>query len=580
MRIATPLFISVAALGLLAWALWPDPDPAGTNSASAQIGTDERAVRVPGADAADHDRARLRADPRIDELIYGGARTGWYDRDVSDTLPILIEKLERGMVEPLQRAKEELAAGGDAALVEVERVLRRNFSDRMATGPFQNALDVACMSEGLLAHDLLVLCLDHARAAVRTAAADALGRRHGRPEDYDRFLLQLEGERPEVRLPLMRALLRADPARASRQYLEWACSRKRGELSDVMVPVLMAITDPEACARARSCWREALIAVRAALAVPAARGGDMEAEAYLDSDLRSPEMARRGQALLAQIALERWDRVGELLMNEGDPSLRKVALNGLAGAVSEPRARSWIEQVGREPAVASASGDLSEAALGLLLRLGDRSAEDRVLADLDGEGPPRERALRLLMPLLPERPDLTERTWQALLRRAELERALPPDQKLALFQSIGLVPRAQAARYLREFALELPESTPLKGKRAHEWLMIQASNTGVEGRAWLAEQLASERDPLRRIDLLWAVSAQRCADAGPCIGRDALLAVLDDPATAPLEMLFVAGRLVQLGPAQQIAPRLKRAVLRISDPEARLAFETLLWTWY
>jgi hypothetical protein len=320
--------------------------------------------------------------------------------------------------------------------------------------------------------------------------------------------------------------------------------------------------------------------LRAALAVPAARGGDQEAEAFLKAELRSPEAARRGQALLAQIALERWEQVGEFLMNEGDPGLRKVALNGLAGATSDPRALAWIDQVGREPAVVSAIGDLSEAALGLLLRLGDRSVEDRVLVDLDAEGPPRERALRLLMPLLPVRADLTERTWQALMRRAELERALPPDQKLALYQSIGLVPRAQAARYLREVALELPESAQLKGKRAHEWLMIQASNTGVEGRAWLAEQLSSERDPLRRIDLLWAVSAQRCADAGPCIGRDALLAVLEDPATAPLEMLFVASRLVQLGPSQQIAPPLKRAVLRVSDPEARLAFETLLWTWY
>ena len=580
MRIASSLLICAAAAGLLAWAFWPERDPAAATAGPAQVGADGRAVRVTAYEATDPDRARLRADPRIDELIYSGARTGWYDRDVSDTLPILIEKLERGMIEPLQRAKEELAAGGDPALLEVERVLRRNFSDRMATGAFQNALDVVCMSDGLLAHDLLVLCLDHARAAVRTAAADALGRRHGRPEDYDRLLLQLEGERPEVRLPLMRALVRADPARASRQYLEWACERQRGELWEDMAPVLMAIKDPESCARARECWREALLGMRAALAVPAARGGDQEAEAYLNAELRAPEAPRRGPALLAQIALERWDQVGEFLMNEADPSLRKVALNGLAGAAGDPRALAWIDQVGREPAVVSATGDLSEVALGLLLRLGDRAAEDRVLLDLDAEGPPRERALRLLMPLLPERADLTERTWQALLRRAELERALPPDQKLVLYQSIGLVPRAQAARYLRELALELPESAQLKSKRAHEWLMIQASNTGVEGRTWLAEQLAGERDPLRRIDLLWAVSAQRCADVGPCIGRDALLAVLEDSATAPLERLYVASRLVQLGPSQQIAPRLKRAALSVSDPEARMAFETLLWTWY
>ncbi|TAJ16552.1 MAG: hypothetical protein EPO68_10930 [Planctomycetota bacterium] len=591
---AVPLLLACLAVGgVLTWTLWPADAAPGPARGAAAGGAAATAPTPAPYDAAGGDnappaqsaesaqRAALRADPRVSALIYTGAKTGWYDRDTSDTLPILIEKLEQGMVAPLQRAKEELARGGDAAMVEVERLLRKSFGDRMSAGVLQNALDVACMAENLHAHDLVLLCLDHPRAAVRAIAADALARHHARPEDYDRLLLQYDGETPEVKQHLLRALATADLARAQAQYLQWICERQRGESWQEMVPVLLAATEPALCERAKTCWREALAALQLPLAVLAARAGDAEAEAFVLAQSHSELADQRGRALAALLALGRYDRAGEMLLGDPDTGVRRLALGGLATRAQDPAFRPLLVQVSREPASASGGVDLAEAALVILLHLGEPSAADVVLADLDSDGPAFERALRLLLPLLEERADLAERTWESLQRRAQAEQELPLDERITLFQSIGLVPRAEAARYLREVGLAAAPDAEIKGKRVHEWMMIQASNSGAAGRAWLAGELAHERDPLRRLDLIWAVSAQRCDSAdAPCLGRDTLLALVEAPDTAPLEMLFAASRLVVLGPSQTIAPRLKRAVLRVKDPEARMALETLLWTWY
>jgi hypothetical protein len=579
---AVPLLLACLAVGgVLTWTLWPAESAPETARGAAGLAGAAAATAPPAQLAQPPERAALREDPRVSALIYSGAKTGWYDRDTSDTLPILIEKLEQGMVAPLQRAKEELARGGDAALVEVERVLRKSFGDRMAAGVLQNALDVACMADGLLAHDLVLLCLDHPRAAVRASAADALARRHARPEDFERLLLQYAGETPEVKQHLLRALATADLPRAQAQYLQWICDRQRGESWEDMVPVLLTTTEPALCERAKTCWREALAALQIPLAVLAARAGDVEAEAFVLGASHAEQVDQRGRALTGLLALGRHDRAGEMLLADPDPAVRRIALGGIAPYAQDPAFRPLLVQVSREPAGAGGSVDLAEGALVILLRLGEPSAADVVLSDLEAPGPPRERALRLLLPLLEERADLAERTWDALRRQAQAEQELPLDERITLFQSIGLVPRADAARYLREVGLAAPPDALVKGKRVHEWMMIQASNSGVAGRTWLAGELSHERDPLRRLDLIWAVSSQRCESAdGPCLGRDTLLALVESPDTDPLEVLYAASRLVVLGPAQTIAPRLKRAVLRVKDPEARMALETLLWMWY
>ena len=145
----------------------------------------------------------------------------------------------------------------------------------------------------------------------------------------------------------------------------------------------------------------------------------------------------------------------------------------------------------------------------------------------------------------------------------------------ATLQAIGMTPSDEAQRFLYGLALEL-DLEPVEGLRAHRWMCMQMANSGVLGRAVLLEGLASERDPVRRLDLIWAYATVH----GDEDVREALLVLTEDDSLHPLERLFSAGRLVRVGPSHEVAPRLKRTCLRIEHPEVRKALQCMLWKWY
>ncbi|HUR28475.1 MAG TPA: hypothetical protein VM509_09835, partial [Planctomycetota bacterium] len=58
------------------------------------------------------------------------------------------------------------------------------------------------------------------------------------------------------------------------------------------------------------------------------------------------------------------------------------------------------------------------------------------------------------------------------------------------------------------------------------------------------------------------------------------IAVLDDPRTTPVEIVYVADRLVRIGPAREVAWQLKRKSLAVQDAHAREALQGILWRWY
>jgi hypothetical protein len=79
----------------------------------------------------------------------------------------------------------------------------------------------------------------------------------------------------------------------------------------------------------------------------------------------------------------------------------------------------------------------------------------------------------------------------------------------------------------------------------------------------------------RRLDLLWAATV-----ANDALTAGTLREVLQGERGAPHERLFAAERLAQNGPASEVAPLIKRATLRESDPIFRPAMNCLLWRWY
>ncbi len=213
-------------------------------------------------------------------------------------------------------------------------------------------------------------------------------------------------------------------------------------------------------------------------------------------------------------------------------------------------------------------------ALRSLVHFGDVAATNRALSQLHGGTRALQDALVALMTRMPDEPELSARVLSELETRYELESHRPLSQRLASLKGIGQVPLAAAARKLREIALET-EGLELESLRAHEWILIQAANTGEGGRRYLLEQLASEEHPLRRIDLIWSVTAFR-----DDLAREALLELVAQEESSPYERLYLAARLANVGPSTVAAPLLKRLSYELEIEEVRIALQCLLWEWY
>lgn len=539
-------------------------------------GEETTATPGPGEGSAATD---VWSDPRLTPLLASCARDDFYDRNVADPLPILMGKLESGQLDPLRRAKEELAAMGEEAVPALRRMIDRTFADPHGFAVLQNALDVVQQSRAAGTRELLLRALDHPSSAVRQRAIQGLRAERARPEDFDRLLLHVEVEDPEQRHVVALALHAADPARAELLYLDWMERGRYPALWPFVVLELPGSDEPATQRRCAELQGQVDLTLRPFLAACAARGGDGEARTWLATQLADPDPTRlpvRGGCIRACGAAGLERMCLETLAGDPDANLRAQAV--------EVVAQLWPEDGAGEPDPLVRDvlrGALDDVALpvrvssfGALVRRGDPVAVDRALGKLLESPRQVNEAMIALLPRLETDPELAQRVHATLMERHALEAELPLERRLATLKSLGQIPSAEAARFLRETGLE-HAGVVVEGLRAHEWTCLQAANTGEPGRAWLAEQLAEEEDPLRRLDLLWATSAAR-SDAT----RVRLLGLLEDPALAPHEVLYVAERLARLGPAAEVAGRIKRAANRIEEPRVRRGLQCLLWTWY
>ncbi|MEM7309751.1 MAG: hypothetical protein AAF682_23955 [Planctomycetota bacterium] len=518
-----------------------------------------------------------RSDPRITPLLGGCAKNDFYDRNVADIVPILVEKLATGGRDPLKRAKEELASIGDDAIPELRRFIERHYTESHGVAYLQNAVDVLMRTESEEAREILLRCLEHPGDAIRLAAIQGLKLRHARPEDFDRLVSHLDVEINEQKHQVALSLHAADPARAEELYLGWIRDGVRTGLHRYVAPVLARSTRPETAAACAVLFEGASLDVATHVAAPAAAAGDEAALAFFRAELalddaNAGHLQRRTNAASAAGTAGLIPLLAEVLADDTNPSVRGVAAQGLAGdaedeLTDEARAALRLGLDDLSPVVRG-------GCLTLLVERGDEVAIDRALAQLTGGTAALQEAMSALLRRLSVDPALTERTLTRLLERDELESFLPLADRAATLKSVGQIPSGEAVRFLRGLAAGHADEI-VERLRAHEWLMIQASNTGDAGRVVLLEELAGETDPARRLDLLWAVSASRSD-----FTRDSLLALLESGDLAEVETLFVADRLARLGPASEMAGRLKRAVNRVESGELRLVLQCLLWRWY
>lgn len=513
----------------------------------------------------------LLEDRRLQEILGGCTQLGFYDRDLSDLAPILLEKLERARPDPLKRAKEELGHLGVKAFPALANAFHGSYTDMMRSAFLENIVDALAFSSTEEAHELLLEALQHPQESVRSKCLDGLARL-ARPSDFDILVERLPIETRELRRQTVAALFQADRARAEDFF---AGALEAGQNRDLWLNAVPELARTESRAEGERCGalfplQDALLA--SYLAAAAARHGDPRALEHLRAEVRHADLQRR---LAAVQAVQRAGMIDELLV----PLLEDVGVEVRAIAASAIGQSELTEE--RRAALRAALNDVSEVvrgeALSRLCAHGDSEGLTLAVSNLQLDGPPLQSALLALRGPLRSDRALAERVLAQLLERHTLEEHRPLTQRASTFKAIGQVPLREAAAFLHERGVEAGEDK-IESLRAHDWLMIQAANTEAEGRGYLAEILPAEGDPLRRLDLIDAVGSARDE-----LARRALLDVAENATLAPLERLFAAYGAIRVGPSSEVAPRLKRVAfgLRESDESlARKGLQCLLWIWY
>jgi hypothetical protein len=514
----------------------------------------------------------LEGEPRVAELLAPCDESGFYDRDLSDMAAVLTRKLERSRPDPLKRAKEELGQLGEDAFPELERFFQRNYGDRMYTPLLENAIDALAFNHTETSHRLLLEAAQHPQESVRRKAYESLAR-HGRAGDFDFLLERLPLELEDTRTQLVPVLFQLDPARAGRLALDWIERDEMPGQRRVVTPLLAATRAPEVAAACAGLFASQELPASTHLAAAAARSGDEAAIAFLRGELQSEGAQRRLTAVHAAAQAGLVDLLEYSVFQEEEANTRAIAVATL-GQLEAPSGQhvAWLRSALGDP-----SPVVQGEALTALCRHGDAEGLARAMAQLREDGVLLTQALQALREPLGRDPKLARTALDLLLERNELESDRPLIKRSSTLKAIGQVPLPEAAEFLHRLGVEAGQET-LEGLRAHDWLMIQAANTGLPGRQRLLELLGTEADPLLRIDLIDAVAAER-----DDLARPALLSLVEDETREPLERLFVAGAAMRCGPSWVVAPRLKRVVYALQDPEVlrvRQALQCQLWFWY
>lgn len=548
--------IAARALGLLAL---------GAGGLLAGCGSDAP-VAPPGA------AELLATDSRVQDLLVPCSESGFYDRDLSDMGTVLTGKLELSRPDALKRAKEELGQLGEQAYPSLERFFRRNYGDRMRTPLLENAIDAMAFNRTEASHRLLLEAAQHPQESVRRKAYESLGQ-HRRPADFDFVAERLAIEPPDTRRQLVPILFALDPVRAGRLALDWIERGEEPELLSIVAPLLAATRDPEVATRCAELFGRVDLPASTQLAAAGARTGDEAALAHLHGELRQEGPQRRLTAVHAASLAGLVDLLEYSVLEEEVASTRAIAV-ATVGQLASPTEThlSWLRSALGDP-----SPVVQGEALTALCAHGDAEGLARAIAQLREEGPRLTQALAALRLPMRTDPELARSALAVLVERDELEAHRPLLKRTATLKALGQVPLPEAAERLHRIGSESADER-IEGLRAHDWIMIQAANTGVPGRSRLREILATETDPLLRLDLIDALASQR-----DDLARETLLPLLEDSSREPLERLFAGSCAMRCGPSWDVAPRAKRVVYALQDPaefRVRQALQCLLWFWY
>jgi hypothetical protein len=510
-------------------------------------------------------RPPIAEDPRLAWLLQPFPRDDYYGVDTSDTVGILVETIRYGQRDPLRSARVELARQGAAGVEAARRLIEAAWNDPGRFADIRNALDVLAYSDDPGAHEVIRQVLDHEHPTPRLAAARAL-REHPRAADYERVRAMVDEESPDFRPELAQLMHQLDPARAEEQFVAWIAAGAYPELWREVARNLAESPRERTQRLCCSLYAGKDDLPRAMLAAACARSGDAAALDVLREMQRGERPVLRQVATDALVAAGLLDELVWTLEREPDARLRLKAVRAFA----QDEEHLDVLVAG----MSDADDAVAWACTTLLVQRGHEGALERALQELSSERPGAlQSALNALAPVMERDPALARRALERLGARDQLDAERPFEERRATLRAVGLIPLEEAAQRLHRLSQQVQGT--VQGIPTARWLALQIGNTGEAGQSYLIQALDAEDDPLRRLDLIEALAANPTERA-----REWLLARAEAPDVAPYELLYLADRLVRIGPLERVAPVLKRATLRVEQADVRRALQGLLWTWY
>jgi HEAT repeat protein len=515
---------------------------------------------------------RYKRDWRLTHFSFAGCAFGrTFDADTSDMLPVLVGKLDgRGGVASLQYAKREVAAAGEAAIPHLTRLFDEVDHDAFRQGVAQNVVEVVNQMDEGWGLPILRRAMEHPEEGVLLKAVAGL-RRFGEPADYDLVLGRFEMARTATtRLDLVAALVELDHDRLVDDFLKWLEWGYHGDVYKYVAPHVCTVTSPDRIASLRERASGAAIGplVRTYLIAPSARDGDLiSLEEILDRS-NGPALQLAIGAIKALGLVGLGDRAAKPFRDHASHEVRLAAAEVLVGYAQEDEVARTAMLPILERGLEDPSPEVRKFVREALLRQGHEPTLAACLQDLRGHPTLRGEAIAALHKTWDVLPDAPDRALAIL--EAKAAEPLPLKERIGLCSAIGLVPRRAAAELLFAQEDQLPEA--VGGVERYHYLCGQVFNTGEPGRALLREKLATETDPFRRLGLISFVWQDH-----EDVSRETLIEAFLDTDRNPFERLLVAELLIKLGPAQRVAPMIKRAYLEITHPDVRPAMQCLLW---
>lgn len=521
----------------------------------------------PFPDAAPVERD-LATDDRIAWLLAPCPDSAPFLGDTSDPIAILVAKMGGGQLDPMRLAKVELSSMGAPALPALRRYCEAQIADPDGAQRLLNGLTVIAAMKTDAGRDVLLTALSHPQDTVRIEAIRGLAA-HALPEDYDRLMALVPVSTPSAQGEIGTALAHADRRRAEDDFVAWLAGS--GEHAAVWIGAADRFCDterPEILARFRELYPRLEGELRLYLAAALARQGDEEAWKVIRAALADESTEKRSTAARALERVGLISEIAPLLWTDRDETLRGLVARAIAEAPRTPETDAWLRKGSLDRARSVQLGCLRA-----LAERGDPEAFEQGMTMLEGSRADLEFGVQMLKGAWQRYPELAQRSLALLdgLRTGSIQPARVEGSTLD--RAIAQIPLLEAGRVLYDRARTTPgdvDSLP-----AHRWYVLQAGNTCAESRAWLRERWDEEVDPAWRVDLVAASSFEKDEPS-----REFLLRVLDEDRTTPLEMLHAANLLAHHGPTATVAPRLKRAVLRVKDPKVRPALNCLLNQWY